>query len=89
MIITKHIKVTTKFSTFYFYMNIFSIGYITVGKNNVKIATPEKALLDFLYLSSAKSLRFALLPKIEFPKKFNYDLCQKWINKFQTVVVEV
>jgi predicted transcriptional regulator of viral defense system len=59
----------------------FYFGYSVFGKNNIKMATPEKALLDFLYLSPAKSLRFAALPELELPKNFNYRLCQKWINE--------
>jgi len=58
----------------------FYFGYISV-KNNVKIATPEKALLDFLYLRPAKNRLFTTLPELEISKTFDYKLCCEWINK--------
>ena len=58
----------------------FYFGYINV-ENNIKIATPEKALLDFFYLHPAKSRLFAALPELELPKTFNYKLCCEWLNK--------
>lgn len=58
----------------------FYFGYISV-KNNVKIATPEKALLDFLYLRPAKNHLFTALPELEIPATFDYKLCYEWINK--------
>jgi predicted transcriptional regulator of viral defense system len=39
--------------------------------NQIKIATPEKALIDTLYFSPAKSHLFASLPEIELIKSFN------------------
>lgn len=60
-------------TTFYF-------GY-TVVANNIKIAIPEKALLDFLYLRPAKSRLFTTLPELEIPKTFNHKLCREWLNK--------
>lgn len=40
-------------------------------KTFVKMATPEKALLDIFYLKPAKSLWFKNLPEVEIPKSFN------------------
>lgn len=60
-------------TTFYF-------GYVNT-KNSVKIATPEKALLDFLYLRPAKNHLFTALPELEIPATFDYKLCCEWINK--------
>ena len=48
----------------------FFSGYET-SENGVKIAVPEKALLDFLYLSPAKSRLFSALPELELPKRFS------------------
>ncbi|HLB42643.1 MAG TPA: hypothetical protein VJN02_07320 [Gammaproteobacteria bacterium] len=50
-------------------------------KNQINIATPEKALMDVLYLTSAKSNLFKTLPEIEFPKSFNYKQAKTIINK--------
>jgi predicted transcriptional regulator of viral defense system len=63
----------------------FYFGYTVDTKNNIKIATPEKALLDFLYLSPAKSHKFATLPEFELPEKFNRNLCYEWLDKIPSV----
>lgn len=46
-------------------------GFALHGEQGVKVATPEKALLDTLYLSPAKSRLFAALPEIEIPASFD------------------
>ena len=40
--------------------------------DGAKIATPEKALVDLLYLSPARSRLFAQLPEVEIPKRFDW-----------------
>ncbi|MFA6408927.1 MAG: hypothetical protein WCW01_01960 [Gammaproteobacteria bacterium] len=60
-------------------------GFISVGTNNIKIATPEKALLDFFYLSTAKSRLFTRLPELEIPQNFDVTLCKKWIKAIPTL----
>lgn len=59
-------------------------GFITIGTNNIKIATPEKALLDFCYLSTAKTRLFTKLPELEIPANFDFKLCKSWIKKIPT-----
>lgn len=49
----------------------FFFDYEFDSKTQVKMATPEKALLDILYLKPAKSLWFTSLPEVEIPKSFN------------------
>lgn len=44
---------------------VFFFGFETVNHGTVKMATPEKALLDCLYLSPAKSRLFAHLPELQ------------------------
>ena len=46
-------------------------GYEMCGNGAFAMASPEKALLDFLYLGSAKSRLFAALPELEFPPGFS------------------
>jgi predicted transcriptional regulator of viral defense system len=41
------------------------------GVKGVKMATPEKALLDFLYLSSTKTRLFAALPELDLSVGFS------------------
>lgn len=49
----------------------FFLGYKPVGKFGIKMAIPEKALLDFLYMGPAKSKLFRSLPELELPRKFD------------------
>jgi predicted transcriptional regulator of viral defense system len=43
-----------------------------VNDDGAKIATPEKALFDLLYLGPARSRLFARLPEMEFPREFRW-----------------
>lgn len=43
-----------------------------VNDDGAKIATPEKALFDLLYLGPARSRLFARLPEIVFPREFRW-----------------
>lgn len=56
-------------------------GYATDAGQEVKMATPEKGLLDVLYLSAAKSRLFARLPELELPRSFRVRECRRWIAK--------
>jgi len=46
--------------------------------SGIRLASPEKALVDFLYLSPARSRLFAALPELELPAAFRRRLAQKW-----------
>ncbi|CAN5219191.1 hypothetical protein BH20VER2_BH20VER2_05820 [soil metagenome] len=48
----------------------FFFGY-EPGKDGVHMATPEKALVDVLYLGPSRSRLFAHLPEIELPRKLS------------------
>ncbi len=49
----------------------FFFGFELLPGTLIKMATPEKALIDIFYLSSAKTQLFKSLPEIELPKNFN------------------
>lgn len=49
--------------------------------NGVKLATPEKALFDFAYLSAGKSRLFVALPELELPRKFRRAELDRWVAK--------
>jgi len=51
-------------------------GYVTTGE--VHLATPEKALIDLLYLSNTRSRLFAWLPELELPAAFSFDEAERW-----------
>lgn len=51
-------------------------GYATT--DDVHLATPEKSLVDLLYLSNTRSRLFARLPELEFPDTFRFDEAERW-----------
>jgi len=59
----------------------FFFGYEEKGELHVRMALPEKALLDILYLSQARSRLFAALPEIEFPTQFSIKRTRYIIRK--------
>ena len=56
-------------------------GYEVRGEQHVMMALPEKALLDFLYLSPSRSRLFTALPEIEFPPQFRIKTARTMIQK--------
>jgi len=56
-------------------------GFEIVKPSGVRLATPEKALLDTLYLAPARSRLFAHLPEIELPDHFDRDRATSWIRR--------
>lgn len=58
----------------------FFLGFTFQEKHNVFIATPEKALIDFLYLAPARSRLFSLLPELSLSDCFDYKAAEKMIN---------
>lgn len=56
-------------------------GGFETRPSGVKIATPEKALFDLLYLSTTRARIFASLPEIELPRGFDRRAGRKWIAR--------
>lgn len=48
----------------------FFFGFEDAGRGG-RLATPEKALVDFLYLTPARSRLFRALPELEWSKRFS------------------
>lgn len=48
---------------------------------DAKLATPEKALFDFAYLSSGRSRLFTSLPELELPRGFQRKELRRWLAK--------
>jgi predicted transcriptional regulator of viral defense system len=46
-----------------------------------KVATAEKALFDFAYLSAGRSRLFAALPELELPRGFRHAVLRRWIDR--------
>jgi len=63
----------------------FFFGYESSGKSPGKIATPEKALVDFLYLHPARTRLFRALPELEFPRDFSLHEGRRIIRRIRSV----
>jgi predicted transcriptional regulator of viral defense system len=55
-------------------------GFVTTPRG-VRLATPEKALLDALYLAPARSRLFAALPEVEIPRRFDRRAARGWVAR--------
>jgi len=56
-------------------------GGFTTTPGGAKVASPEKALLDTLYLAPARSRLFAGLPEVEIPPGFDREAASSWIAR--------
>lgn len=55
-------------------------GFEVSPRSNTKIATPEKALFDLLYLAPGKSRVFATLPELTFPRRFQWQRLKEYTD---------
>jgi predicted transcriptional regulator of viral defense system len=75
-------RVTTRAGTFSFHHvapEVFG-GFEETGAG-VKLATAEKALFDFAYLSAGRSRIFATLPELEIPRGFREREVRRWVQR--------
>lgn len=56
-------------------------GGFDLGKSGVKLATPEKALFDVLYLSGKRAREFENLPELELPRGFRWNDVRAWVER--------
>ena len=49
--------------------------------SGTKLALPEKALFDFLYLSPTRGRLFAALPELELPRGFRRSVARAWADR--------
>jgi predicted transcriptional regulator of viral defense system len=59
----------------------FFFGFETLGEKGIRIARPEKALLDVLYLSPTRTRLFAKLPEVERPDGFDVEEAHRMIAR--------
>lgn len=59
----------------------FFFGYETVGERCIRMARPEKALLDVFYLTPARSRLFCRLPEVEKPAGFDVAEARRMIAR--------
>lgn len=68
---TERVKISLGTFSIHHIQSSFFFGFEIDAKTNIAMAIPEKALLDLLYLSPAKTSLFRKLPELELPKKFS------------------
>lgn len=80
--LTRTQRVETKVGTFSIHHvapEVFG-GYEETARG-AKLATAEKALFDFAYLSSGRSRLFTNLPELELPRGFRRKELSRWLAK--------
>jgi predicted transcriptional regulator of viral defense system len=58
-------------------------GFETDSRSGMHLATPEKALLDILYLAPARSRLFSHLPELELPDRFDVREARRWLDRIK------
>lgn len=53
-------------------------GFELARHSGAKIATPEKALFDTIYLAPARSRLFSVLPELTIPRRFRWQLLKEY-----------
>lgn len=56
-------------------------GFESLPDSGVKLALPEKALIDLLYLSGTPLRLFRSLPELELPPRFKTSLAHEWTRR--------
>lgn len=64
----------------------FFFGYEDAGRAGGRLATPEKALVDFLYLTPARSRLFRALPELDWPKAFRPSVARSIVRRIEPAV---
>lgn len=63
----------------------FFFGFKDAGRAGGRLATPEKALIDFLYLTPARSKLFRALPELEWPTGFGVRAARAMVKRIAPV----
>jgi len=58
----------------------FCTGFFVPPRTGVPLAVPEKSLVDFLYLTPARSRLFGVLPEIEWPRGFRWRTAHRFVQ---------
>lgn len=62
----------------------FFFGYEEAGRGGGRLATPEKALVDLLYLGPARSGLFRALPEVEWPSRFDARAARAIVDRIRS-----
>ena len=63
----------------------FFFGFESTGDQGAQLAVPEKALLDVLYLSPAKTRLFRVLPELELPAGFSIPEARRMVRRIRSL----
>jgi len=63
----------------------FFFGFEDAGRSGGHLAVPEKALVDLLYLTPARSQLFRALPELEWPKGFSVRTARAIVSRIEPV----
>jgi predicted transcriptional regulator of viral defense system len=78
-------RITTRAGTFsVHHVDPVLFGGYVERESGVKLATPEKALFDFAYLSTTRTRLFTALPELELPKPFRRAELRRWLAKISS-----
>jgi predicted transcriptional regulator of viral defense system len=61
----------------------FFFGFEEADRGAGRLATPEKALVDFLYFTPARSKLFQALPELEWPKTFRVSAARAMVRRIE------
>jgi predicted transcriptional regulator of viral defense system len=59
----------------------FFFGYEDAASPGARLATPEKALVDYLYLAPARSRLFRALPELDWPRTFRPSAARAMVQR--------
>ena len=62
----------------------FFFGFEAAGRAGGYLASPEKALVDFLYLMPARSRLFRALPELAWPRRFSMRAARTIAGRIET-----
>jgi predicted transcriptional regulator of viral defense system len=62
----------------------FFFGFEDRGDAGGRLATPEKALVDFLYLTPVRSRLFRALPELDWPKTFRVNVARDMVERIES-----
>jgi len=61
------------------------IGFELASGSGAKIATPEKAMFDLLYLAPARSRLFSRLPDFSIPRRFQWQRLKEYTQRVKSL----
>jgi hypothetical protein len=61
----------------------FFAGFDWHASGQFLVATPEKAVVNCLYICGRRGKRFGFLPELELPWSFRFGLARDWASRIE------